>query len=209
MSKKTLKSPLDSFIQLSDDDLISMIQMGNEEAFRLLLTRYQTFGRTVVGEYLKNYPYDGLSFDELMSVVIAETYVAAKKYLPSKGNFYKYWRLVVRHGLNDYARTNSYQFGAKMFSGPSLDQEISEDFKLSDVIGQNDDSESLNSSDAEFIKFLENHRNKLGKHDLDIVNLLKEGFDVKGIAKKLKISEKTVYYRLSVLKKMASMYLSR
>ncbi len=208
MEKKS--NYMGSFSILKDDDLVAQIATGNHEALTILYTRYKIFAKKLVSEYLTTFHDDGISFEELEAVALSSLNEAMKKYVPGHNSFYSYWIVFAKHALGDYAEKNSYRLGAKMFKGVSLDDTVKNDTDLilGDIVGEEDRNIKDILDNKNFIDFLYSVKNRLGRKDIKIVELVLKGFEVKEIAKKLKMKIPTIYYRFNLLKKVYNLYIS-
>ena len=137
--------------EMSDEDLIFLINRGSKSAETTLYQRYSVYARHQARKYLAEFEDSGISEDELYAVAFSKVHESLTKFDEIEKVFYVYWKTVARNAIYDYVRKNSYKFGAKEFAGVSFDDyRYSNNYSLyfSDVIGQDE-------SDEEMRKFLE------------------------------------------------------
>lgn len=94
---------------LRDEELIFFIGVNSEEAFNILLKRYEQKINAIAVHYFRSFPNSGITVDELKSVACESLLTAAKKYdLNGAASFYSYWKTIVNNAISKYLTKNSY-----------------------------------------------------------------------------------------------------
>lgn len=194
---------------VTDEDLIMQIAIGDHLAFLELVKRYEIKAFILAKEYVSTYAKDGISIGDIASVASASLMKAMKRFEPDKGLFFSYWKQVAIHEIKDYASRNSYRLGAKAFGGLSLnDSQVENNGQVVLTVGQTEDASSdLLSED--FLKYVEEKGQKANKKLAKTLKMLIYGYSVNEIAKALKISAKTVYYYITTLKKLYRVFITK
>lgn len=194
---------------VTDEDLIMQIAIGDHLAFLELVKRYEIKAFILAKEYVSTYAKDGISIGDIASVASASLMKAMKRFEPDKGLFFSYWKQVAIHEIKDYASRNSYRLGAKAFGGLSLnDSQVENNGQVVLTVGQTEDASSdLLSED--FLKYVEEKGQKANKKLAKTLKMLIYGYSVNEIAKALKISAKTVYYYIATLKKLYRVFITK
>lgn len=191
---------------LKDEDLLMQVSTGDQIAFLELVRRYQEHSHSLAKKHIGSFSRDGLSISEVECIAQEALIKALKKYHPTKGTFYAYWKQVAIHSIQDFANKFSYNIGAKAFNGLSLNDSAIEinDYKVKDI-GEQDYAMYDKIVTDDFLSYVAKRENKKGNKTLKVLKLLIEGYNVNEISKILKISNKTTYYHISVIK---DLYLS-
>jgi len=191
--------------KLTDNDLVYQIHLGDPEAFSLLFHKYQKYAVGLANQYKSIYSKDGFTLDELVSVALETFSKALKKFVLGKSTFYSYWRTYTLHAFMDYARANSYRFGARMFNGISLDAQIDDDPNancLADIVGEEDEEIYKRLDKIELQETLNKFNKKLKSMDRRILKYLIQDKDALYISKATKLSLASVYYHITLIKKV-------
>lgn len=129
--------------EMSDEDLIFLINSGSKLAEKVFYIRYSKHSRIVAKEYLEAFPDSGITKEDFYAVIFAKTYEALTRYKTNliEKSFYKYWRAVIKNAVYDYVRINSYQMGARALSELSFDEVAysnNDSLMLHDMISENE-----------------------------------------------------------------------
>lgn len=117
------------------------------------------------------------------------TYTLLKKYTPSKGVFYAYWRRAALRAINKCIKQNVKSIGVT-----SLDFVPSNTIHtLHDIVGLEDKSYKKELLSEVFIKIIEDKYNDFSRREKNVIKLYLEGYDMKDIAELLHCSIQTVY----------------
>ena len=158
--------------QMSDEDLIFLIRSGSKVAEVSFYKRYSEYSRHAARTYHSYFERSGISEDEFYAVAFSKTHEVLSKYDNIDKCFYVYWRAIVKNSVYDYVRDNSYQSGARIYAGISLDDtryENNETLSFNDIIGENERIDRIH----EFLKeYLENDHTEFTKEEKMIIDLL-------------------------------------
>lgn len=117
------------------------------------------------------------------------TYTLLKKYTPSKGVFYAYWRRAALRAINKCIKQNVKSIGVT-----SLDFVPSNTIHaLHDIVGLEDKSYKKELLSEVFIKIIEDKYNDFSNREKNVIKLYLDGYDMKDIAELLHCSIQTVY----------------
>lgn len=132
--------------EMSDEDLIFLINSGSKLAEMAIYRRYGEYARHQANNYYFHFRKSGISVDEFYAVAFSKVHDALKKQEDITSNFYIYWKTMVKNAIYDYVKHNSYESGAKAFAGLSLDGMCYDDNEVitfNDIVGENEKSSSL------------------------------------------------------------------
>ena len=139
--------------EMSDEDLIFLINAGSELAQMTFYRRYRQYAKMVAKEYYKEFKDSGIQEDEFFAIAFERVQHAIEKYKNIQKKFLTYWKVIVKNAIYDYVRVNSYQGGMKVLSGLSLDSDCYHDsdrYTFHDAIGEKEEENGLK-------EFLENY----------------------------------------------------
>lgn len=196
---------------LSDEDLVVQISLGNHLCFLELYSRYEKHAYKLCNEYMFVFVKDGLMLNDLISVALSSLVKSLKKYQPSKGLFFTFWKKIATHDLQDFATKYSYNIGGKMFNGLSLSDSVISTRRddLYIELGTIDTYNEDRFLTEEFYQYVSQKVLGKDKKALKILKLLIYGYSVNEISIKTKISIKSIYYHISSLKKLYKLFISK
>ena len=176
--------------EMSDEDLIFLINSGSKLAEKVFYVRYARQSHAVAKEYFEAFKDSGISEEDFYAVIFAKTYDAFISFNSKtvEKTFYKYWRAVIKNAVYDYVRINSYQIGARPLGDTSFDDIAfinNENLMLHDTIGENEtDNQILEliksyvESDSEFFTYEEKALLRLLIYEENTIQEVSDNFDI-------------------------------
>lgn len=128
--------------ELSDEDLLALIDAGSKSAEDALYNRYYAESVRAGKNYAKLYRHLGISEEEYTAVAFSKVYDALRSYKNVRINFRSFWHVLVRNAVFDLINHSDYQVSVKYDKNVSLDDQAyisSDEVLLSDVIGEDED----------------------------------------------------------------------
>lgn len=188
---------------LSDEDLVVQISLGDHLCFLELYSRYDKHAYKLCNEYMFTFVKDGITLSDLLSVALSSIVKALKKYQPGKGLFFTYWKQVATHDIQDYAHKYSYNIGGKMFNGLSLSDNVilTKSEKGYKEVGKMDHYSEDKFLTEEFYSYVSSKLFNKEKKALKVLRLLIYGYTVNEISKKCNMNIKSTYYHISTDRK--------
>ena len=140
--------------EMSDDDLIFLINSGSKLAEQVFYRRYSVYAREIAKSYYIDFKDSGISEDDFYAIAFSKTHDALNSYGDKRKKFLLYWKIVVRNAIYDYVRDNSYTLGARALAGTSFDEiryMNNEHVLFHDIYGEEE------RNDDSLLKFIEGY----------------------------------------------------
>lgn len=178
---------------LSDDELIQLMQIGNSKAQFEFYYRYE-YNSFVLAKKFYHYPNSGVTLQEFQAVCLANVYIALNKYIVGKNTFYSYWETIAKNACIEYLNENSYYGKARNFSGAiSLDDTPDEEIENSQKLGTPDSDIYNNIARNELTHLIKNEKVGLTDNERVFLTLYLTGMDVQECGKVMKIKKTYAY----------------
>ena len=189
----------------SNEQLIELSKNNNEEAFSVLLFKWNGLISMLCLNYLKNAAKFGITFQELKSIAQYSVYNSLKYYDKNKSNFKTYLNMIVTQAIIKHIKKSEIRF-YELSSCISLDESAYENslIKFDEII--DDPSTSIvnwYNSNEEFEYFDSIDESILSKEDKTIMYLRASGYTYHEAAKKLKIPKNHTDFTLKKVKKIS------
>lgn len=189
----------------SNDKLIELAKNNNEEAFNMLLFRWNGIITIICVSHLKNASKYGINFQELKGVAQFGLYACLKYYDGSKSKFKTYLNLIINQTISKYIKKHEIHF-TELSSCISLDECAYDDsfMKIDEIIDDPDSSIVKWYSENEEFEYFDNLDEEiLSKEDKTIMYLRASGYTYHEAADKLKISKSHTDFTLKKIKKIS------
>lgn len=90
---------------ISDDEMIHMIRLGNDDAVQMLYAKYESFLRSWALKSLHTQKAKHVELADMLQVAHKELWQVIQKYRNEEGNFYTFLKLCVERELYIYIKT--------------------------------------------------------------------------------------------------------
>ena len=181
---------------ITDSELLMLCHEQNEEAFKMLINRYQPIIKIIANKYQRSVKYLGITDDELYNEGIKAIINAIDYYNEDSGFMFKtYVNTVIdsniKHLLKKYNNTNNNILtDAILLNHAYHEKGVLLEESARDL---NSNPEDKIVGNEGLIESLETFKNVLTKREYQILLLLKDGYRCKDIANEMQISLKNVY----------------
>lgn len=191
-------------MELSDDEIIMIIRMKNEEALNMLLFRYQKYSISLISSMYHKIRYLGLFFEELRANLDLTIVKAVESYDFRRAIFYSYWRQIAERELISLCRKSYYKKNRCQKAIYSLDSPIkdTEDCYFVDTISDENENiiEQYHHRES-LLKVKDSIDNDLSVYEKTILSYRVLGYSYKEIAKITKKTAKDIDNALMLMRK--------
>lgn len=186
-----------------------MISENNEDAYSLMLNKYQPLIRKYADYYCHKYDNRGIEKEELIQEGSLGLINAIKSYMfEDKCLFYTFASLVIRREMARYVRKTLRNKQLILTNAISLNEDLGiDDLVLEDTLYSVCDNTETKMDDGYYGKVLYNFKFELSPIPAQIYELRLNNFSNKEIAVLLDISYKTVDNSLRLMKPKFKKYL--
>ncbi len=174
---------------LTDDELVDLIRLSDDEAYKALFKKYNRNSYYIAKAFVVAYPESGISLDALHNVALEAFFTALKKY-SGKETFYPYWYTIAENSIKAYMHENSYEGKASQFVGiDSLDRLIGDkqNTTLGDEYGVEDDF--ITNYGNDYLTRMAESGASFRQIEKDLIQLLVDNYPVEEILKILDIDK--------------------
>ena len=193
--------------ELSDEDLIVLIDAGSESAKASFYERYYIRSENIGAFYANEFKRLAVSQEELTATAYSILPDILKAYKNVTCSFYTYWRIAVRNAIYEYIKefylTASHPYKTKV----SLDEEVftnNERMVMHDTIGEEDVFDYDYSSVLDVVEdtIVDEHSVLTNEEKIVAAMLLEEhSIDPKFLMEKYGWDKSHTYYVISRMKK--------
>ncbi|MCH5180613.1 MAG: hypothetical protein J1F32_05330 [Erysipelotrichales bacterium] len=188
----------------ANNKLIELAKNNNEEAFNMLLFRWNGVLSMICASYLKSASKFGINFQELKGVAQFSLYNSLKYYDKNKSNFKTYLNLIINQALTKYIKKYEIRY-CELLSCLSFDDIVYENsiMQLDEIIGDPESSiVNWYNNNEQFDYFKDLNEEILSKEDKNIIYLKASGYTYHEASEKLKISKTRTDFALKKIKKI-------
>ena len=181
---------------VTDSELLMLCHEQNEEAFKMLINRYQSIIKVIANKYQRSVKYLGTTDDELYNEGIKAIINAIDYYNEDSGFMFRTYvnKAIdsnIKHLLKKYYNINNNILNDAILLNHSYYEKgvVLEDY----VRDLNNNLEDDIVNNETLLESLETFKNILTKREYRILLMLKDGYKCKDIANKMETSIKNVY----------------
>ena len=188
----------------ANNKLIELAKDNNEEAFNMLLFRWNGIISMICVSHLKNASRFGINFQELKGVAQFGLYKCLKYYDKNKSNFKTYLNLTINQTLIKYIKKQEIRY-CELSAYLSLDDIVYENslMQLDEVVADPESSIVKWYNDNEQFDFFNDFdEGVLSKEDKTIMYLKASGYTYHEAAEKLKVSKTRTDFTMKKIKKI-------
>lgn len=188
----------------ANNKLIELAKDNNEEAFNMLLFRWNGIISMICVSHLKNASRFGINFQELKGVAQFGLYKCLKYYDKNKSNFKTYLNLTINQTLVKYIKKQEIRY-CELSAYLSLDDIVYENslMQLDEVVADPESSIVKWYNDNEQFDFFNDFdEGVLSKEDKTIMYLKASGYTYHEAAEKLKVSKTRTDFTMKKIKKI-------
>lgn len=188
----------------SNEKLIELAKNNNEEAFNMLLFKWNGLISMLCVSHLKNASKFGINFQELKGVAQLSLYDCLKYYDKSKSNFKTYLNLIINQKLIKYIKAYEIRY-SELSSCLSLDDNAYENslMQLDEIVADPESSVVKWYNNNERFDYFENIDEEiLSKQDKTIMYLRASGYTYHEAAGKLKMTKAHTDFAMKKIKKI-------
>lgn len=178
---------------LSDEELIALFSHGVSIAWETFYERYYKHASSLAKLGVQTYRGYYITYKEFKDLALNLIVVALDKYTPNSMSFYSYWKTITLMEYQHLAFDNN-SFTFPSMKTISLDEKVSDNISLDEVIGLNDDSIERNVNQKEIENIILSKIEKLDENERKIFIWLAMDIKPKQIMEKLNITKRQ-YYR--------------
>lgn len=200
------------YSKFSDDELLFMIKLNDEEALNQLIDNYRIHAKTLALSYSLKFPKTGVPVEDLTHIALTDVAVAAERFDKNvkDNDFISFWSLIAGRDIAQYVQRESYKCRAKFFDGVALDANVDSDDeksgKASNLLGVSDNEIDAKFAIEEIIEAIKHNKYGLKKVQIQIALDIFNEEEPSITMQKYQIS-KSMYYRISnVLKNIIRDY---
>lgn len=186
-----------------DEILIDLAKNNNEEAFNMLLFRWNGLISMICVRHLKSAKKYGITFQELKNAAQYGIYSSLKYFDKRKSNFKTYLNLVISQAIMRCIKNGEDRF-YELSACLSFDDNAygESPMHLDEIISDPESSVVKWYDDNERFEYFENMDEEiLSRKDKTIMYLRASGYTYKEAAKKLKISKANTDFTIKKIKK--------
>lgn len=186
-----------------DEILIDLAKNNDEEAFNMLLFKWNGVISMLCARNLKSAKKYGITFHELKNAAQYGVYCSLKYFNKSKSNFKTYLNLIVNQAIKKCIKNGEIVF-FELSACVSFDENAYDDslMQLDEVIPDPESSTvEWYINNEQFENFENIDEEDLSKEDKMIMYLKASGYTYKEVAKKLNISKTHTDFILKKIKK--------
>ncbi len=183
-------------MELSDEELVVLVKERSEEAFRALLNRYGGF----ISFYSRKIVVKGFDYEDLRQEGRLALLEATESYNEEGAAFATYFSSLLKHRLMNLSSKGRYTKREHSERLSIVPREVYLTKDRSYAYNENETTLAVAEDPVDYILRSEkvmnlekNMEKVLSIHEMDILRLLSEGYDIKVIAKVLGKTEKFVY----------------
>ncbi|MCH5171509.1 MAG: hypothetical protein J1F31_01560 [Erysipelotrichales bacterium] len=189
----------------SDEVLIELAKNNSEEAFNMLLFRWNGLITMICVSYFKSARKYGVTFHELKSIAQFSVYNGLRFYDKNKSNFKTYLNLIVSQAIIRCIRISENRYyelsSCLSFDENTYDCSI---MRLDEVIPDPESSVVKWYNDIESFEYFNSlDEEVLSKRDKTVMYLRASGYTYHEAATKLKLSKTHTDFTLKKIKKIA------
>lgn len=196
--------------ELSDEDLLILIDADSKSAELALYERYYRFSQQLGKYYEAEFKRTGIQAEEFTALA----YEMLPKAVANRGRikrarFFHYWRTLCTHVIYDYVRHHVETVGVSAEVSIYLDDHMYdgiESYQFHDVLGEEDTKLKPNDELCKILIKELKKKNSVFKENEKVVArlILLEEKEVEEVADEMGLSKSSVYYIFSTLKKKFS-----
>lgn len=199
--------------ELSDEDLIVLINAGSKSAELAFYERYSRYSATVAKDLVKDYSLVDSQVDDVTTIIFSRIPFLIRAYTNVTTSFNRYWKVAARNLVLDYIRklpSNCFK-GRKddvCFNLEDVPYIENDQLTFHDVLGEDD--EYLLGKDGkinELLNIVKNSRRLTDEEKKVAIMFFFDELDVNEIAKALKISVQHVRYVIRTSKRKLAIIL--
>ena len=185
-----------------------MIGENNEDAYNIMIDKYQPVIDKFAKKYIDSYPGIKLDKDELIQEGNIGLINAISNYTEDKNClFYSFALLIIQREMKRYINTCLTNKNLILLTADSLNVEIGEDLTLQDVLYKEKDSVEDKVIDTYYEDLLYKFKNELTINESCVYELKFNNFSTKEISSLLDLKYKAVDNYLRSIKNKLSIYL--
>ena len=162
--------------ELSDLDLIALIEAGSASAEAAFYERYLNYSKTIARSYVNEFAHSGIGVEDFTASAFSKVSIALANFnkIENKSvSFNGYWKTIVKNAIFDYLLENAYTSEVnRPLSDYSFDDYAyynNERIELHDVIGEKDTYTSLRDV---VINYIEEEDSNLSDDERLVAKLL-------------------------------------
>lgn len=180
----------------SDEQLVYLIQQGNEDAANTLIRAYKRYCSSLATRFFYDHSLSGIPLEDMIETCTIAVIKAAKAFSNDMTSFYPYWKTVATNDLIRLNEKNSYFHHSRSFYGISLDDQREDDFSNDQLLGSNDPKLEIGLVERTIYEAIKNPKNGFSSNEKTVLLLHLDDYDVKEIAEKAGLNINQVYYLL-------------
>jgi len=169
---------------LTDEELIIVFRQGNQDAWNILLKRYQNLSKHLATTVLNQFNNTSVTSEELQAIGVECFYFALKEFDDRGNTFMQFWSEYAKNKMLTYVhyeiRTSLYSSSTKNISldAPIKDEQLS----YGEVIGQSDVDISKNSMIRDVLDVINNPDCKINSTEKTVIKYSLRDYTVQDIA---------------------------
>lgn len=181
--------------------LIRQTQLGDFEAFKILISRYRLYATTRAKHcYFLNHEENSLNVDEIFSIYFGAIFKCLNTLDDSTiSNFYLYWKTTADHEYLNFCRENGFEYATSRLNSQLTDEiaylsYIKKMPHLTKHVRWGFSGESFYEEEVE--DYLSMKLKQTNNERYIIVSKRLEGFAIKEIALEMNLKESKVRYQI-------------
>jgi len=188
-----------------------MISENNEDAYSLMLNKYQPLIGKYADYYIERYNNRGIEKEELIQEGTIGLINAIHYYMEHEDClFYTFANLVIKREMERYIKKNMRYKHQVLTNATSIhDTIVKEDIFLEDTLFKDQDLVELITEDIYYQKILYNFKYELSNIQSQVYELRLNNFSNKEISKLLDITYKTVDNCIRLMKEKFKKYIQK
>ena len=206
MQNSNIYYTTEKYANLTDEQIISQIKDGDEQALTFLLDKYKDLVNTKVGKYF----IIGAEREDIVQEGMIGLYKAVKSFDTEKQNSFKtFANMCIERQLITAVKNSNRQKHIPLNSSISLNSAAYEDnddmdkLEIVDLKAENDPSDII--ANQEYSKTIERKiKENLSEYELSVLYEYEKGHSYADIAEKLKTKVKSVDTAIQRIKKKAN-----
>lgn len=194
--------------ELSDEELVFLVQQNNKEALIILIERYRKKSEIICKKIIREFPNTGIPLQDLIAVgltTLISSIKTFKFYDEKKTSFSSYWNVSITRNIMDYLQKYSYKSKGQIISGISLDNVLKkgdDETTFESMVGEPDIdvNERFLFQDFERLILVDEHTFSGNEKDVALSWLYDD--DIDRISKQFNIKKSKVYYVINKAKEL-------